>query len=336
MGQTRRRHMTGGALLGEGAQGITYDLGCDTEGLSMCTMLETNNVSEIRLELESGEFVLLNTKKDIDEFIQFLHSTTGKIAKMFKPAKIFTMKTLQSKLDEEIDFNKTVNKIYGRVTSRYLTSDPLKGFRKLSIVGAIVVVNGTPLLFVVFGTKCTNVYDIDMKMFVSDILLSLVKLESAGYSHNDIKLDNIVRCSQRYKLIDWGKLSNTDKEFGTTIFTNPIKWYTLGYSQIVSKNIYKLSKHKIIRDAPLFKQNNKRIVEEFADVVNNNTREQLKEIFKGKYDVFMVGNTILQAVILYKLDYEKYKPLIDSFTSLKTPLNASQALKVAKQFFKNE
>ena len=328
--------MTGGALLGEGAQGITYDLGCDTEGLSMCTMLETNNVSEIRLELESGDFVLLNTKSDIDDFIQFLHSTTGKIAKMFKPAKIFTMKTLQNKLDEEIDFNKTVNKIYGRVTSRYLTSDPLKGFRKLSIVGAIVVVNGTPLLFVIFGTKCTNVYDIDMKMFVSDILLSLVKLESAGYSHNDIKLDNIVRCSQRYKLIDWGKLSNTDKEFGTTIFTNTIKWYTLGYSQIVSKNIYKLSKHKNVRDAPLFKQNNKRIAEEFADVVSNNTREQLKEIFKGKYDVFMFGNTILQAVILYNLDYEKYKPLIDRFTSLKNPLNASQALKVAKQILKNE
>jgi len=335
MGQTRRA-VKGGALLGEGVQGVTYDLGCDSEGASMCTMMETNNVSEIRLELESGDVVVLKTKEDIDEFIQFLHSTTGKVAKMFKPAKIFSMKTLQSKLDEEIDFNKTVNKIYGRMSSRYLTSDPLKGFRKLSIVGAIVVVNGTPLLFVVFGTKCTNVYDIDMKSFVVDILSSLVKLETAGYSHNDIKLDNIVRCSQKYKLIDWGKLSNSDKEFGTTIFTSPIKWYTLGYSQIVSKNIYKLSKHKNVRDAPLFKQNNKRIVEEFADVVKNNTREELTEIFKGKYDVFMFGNTILQAVILYKLDYEKYKPLIDSFTSLKTPLNASQALKVAKQFLKNE
>lgn len=335
MGQTRRRRV-GGAFLGEGAQGKTYDLGCNSEGDSMCTMLEQNKVSEIRLELENGEFVILNTKDDIDEFITFLHSVTGKIAKMFKPAKLFTMKTLQSKLDEEIDFNKTVNKLYGRTASRYVTSDPIKGFRNLSIVGAIVTVNGTPLLFVVFGTKCTNVYDIDMKSFVIDILSSLVKLESSGYSHNDIKLDNIVRCSDRYKLIDWGKLSGSDTEHGTTIFTSPIKWYILGYSQMLSKNIYRLSQHKIVRDHPLFKANNKRIAAEFGKILEENTRDQIRQIFRNTYDTFMFGNTILQAVIVYKFDYEKYKPLIDALTSLKEPLTAADALKVSKKFLKNE
>jgi hypothetical protein len=334
MGQTRR-HRVGGAFLGEGLQGKTYDMGCDTEGESMCTMLEKNNVSEIRLELDNSEFVALKTKEDIEEFIQFLHTVTGKIAKMFKPAKLFSMKTLQSKLDEEVDFNKTINKIYGRTAKRYLTSDPVKGFRKLSIVGAVVTVNGTPLLFVVFGTKCTNVYDMDMTQFITDILSSLVKLQSVGYSHNDIKLDNIVRCTDRYKLIDWGKLSNTDKKFGTTIFTNPIKWYLLGYSKILSKNIYRLSKHKVVRDHPLFKANNKRIVEEFNEVVKTHTRDELTEIFKGTYDTFMFGNTILQAVIIYNLEYEKYRPLVESLTSLNNPLNAEQALKLVKKIKTN-
>ena len=333
MGQTRRR--SGGAFLGEGVQGKTYDMGCDTEGESMCTMLEKNNVSEIRLELDNGEFVSLKTKEDIDEFIQFLHTVTGKIAKMFKPAKLFSMKTLQSKVDEEVDFNKTINKLYGRTAKRYLTSDPVKGFRKLSIVGAVVTVNGTPLLFVVFGTKCTNVYDMDMSHFITDILLSLVKLQAVGYSHNDIKLDNIVRCSDRYKLIDWGKLSNTDKEFGTTIFTSPIKWYLLGYSKILSKNIYRLSKHKVVRDHPLFKANNKRIAEEFNEVVKTHTRDELKEKFKDTYDTFMFGNTILQAAIIYNLDYEKYRPLVESMTSLENPLNAEMALKLAKKLKTN-
>jgi len=335
MGQTRRRKV-GGAFLGEGAQGKTYDMGCSTEGESMCTMLEKNNVSKIRLELENGDFVMLDTKEDIDEFITFLHSVTGKIAKMFKPAKIFTIKTLQSKLDEEIDSNKTVNKLYGRTANRYVTSDAIKGFRKLSIVGAIVTVNGTPLLFVVFGTKCTNVYDMDIKEFVIDILSSLVKLESSGYSHNDIKLDNIVRCTDHYKLIDWGKLSGSDTEHGTTIFTSPIKWYVVGYSQILSKNIYRLSQHKVVRDDPLFKSNNKRIAAEFNEVLQENTRDQIRQKFRNTYDTFMFGNTILQAIIVHNLDYERYKPLIDAMTSLKEPLTAADALKLSKKFLKNE
>lgn len=334
MGQTRRRKI-GGALLGEGAQGKTYDMGCDTEGDSMCTMLETNNVSEIRLELEDGKFVILNTPEDINEFVDFLHTVTGKIAKVFKPVGLFSMKTLQNKLDEEIEFNKSVNKLYGRTAKRYVTSDPIKGFRKLSIVGAIVTVNGQRLLFVVFGTKCTNVYDIDLDKFIVDILSSLVKLENAGYLHNDIKLDNIVRCSERYKLIDWGKMG-TDKERGNSMFTSPVKWYINGYSQIVSRNAIRLSKRKDVINNPLFKQNNSRVVDEFNQVVHDHTRDEIRELFKNTHDVFMFGNTVLEAVMLHNFNYEKYKPIIDALTSLKEPLNATQALKLSKKFLKNE
>ena len=333
MGRTRRN--IGGALLGEGVQGKTYDLGCDTEGDSMCLMLENNNVSEIRLELEDGSFFLLKTKEDIDDFINFLHTVTGKIAKIFKPVGIFSAKTIQNKLDEELDFNKAVNKLYGRTARRYVTSDPLKGFRKLSIVGAIVTINGQRLFFVVFGTKCTNVYDIDLKQFVIDILLSLVKLEEAGYSHNDIKLDNIVRCSDRYKLIDWGKLGN-EKQIGTTMFTSPAKLYINGYSQIVSRNTFRLSRNKQIINNPLFRETNTRVVEEFNELVRDNTRDQIREMFKGTHDTFMFGNTILQAIILYNLDYAKYKPIVDSLTSLKEPLTPAQALRIARKLLKTD
>ena len=333
MGRTRRN--IGGALLGEGVQGKTYDLGCDTEGESMCLMLENNNVSEIRLELEDGSFFSLQTKEDIDDFINFLHTVTGKIAKIFKPVGFFSTKTLQNKLDEEIEFNKSVNKLYGRTARRYVTSDPLKGFRKLSIVGAIMTVKGQGLFFVVFGTKCTNVYDIDIKQFVIDILLSLVKLEESGYFHNDIKLDNIVRCSERYKLIDWGKLG-TEKQIGTTMFTSPAKLYINGYSQIVSRNTFRLSRNKQIINNPLFRETNKRVVEEFNELVRDNTRDQIREMFKRTHDTFMFGNTILQAIILYNLDYAKYKPIVDSLTSLKEPLTPTQALKVVRKLLKTD
>jgi hypothetical protein len=334
MGQTRRRKV-GGALLGEGVQGKTYDMGCNTEGDSMCTMLETNKVSEIRLELEDGSFTVLNSKEDIHEFVEFLHTVTGKIAKVFKPVGIFSMKTLQNKLDEEIEFNKSINKIYGRAAKRYVTSDPVKGFRKLSIVGAIVTVNGQRLLFVVFGTKCTNVYDIDLDKFIIDILSSLVKLENGGYLHNDIKLDNIVRCSERYKLIDWGKLGS-EKERGNSMFTSPAKWYINGYSQIVSRNAIRLSKNKEVINNPLFKENNKRVVAEFDQLVHDHTRSEISELLKNTHDVFMFGNTILQAVMLHNFNYEKYKPIIDALTSLKEPLTAIEALRLSKKILKNE
>jgi len=46
--------------------------------------------------------------------------------------------------------------------------------------------------------------------------------------------------------------------------------------------------------------------------------------------------TILYAVIHFKLDYQKYKPLIEALTSLKDPLNAKEGLAFAKKFFKKQ
>ena len=61
----------------------------------------------------------------------------------------------------------------------------------------------------------------------------------------------------------------------------------------------------------------------------------MTEIFKGRYDTFMFGNTILQAVIIYNLEYEKYRPLVEALTSLNNPLNAEQALKLVKKIKTN-
>ena len=49
-------------------------------------------------------------------------------------------------------------------------------------------------------------------------------------------------------------------------------------------------------------------------------------------DVFMLGMTLLHAVHSYNLDYKKYKPIIDKFTSLiDPPKSAEDALEFLKR-----
>ena len=66
--------------------------------------------------------------------------------------------------------------------------------------------------------------------------------------HNDIKLDNIVYCDGKYKLIDWGASNELSvHKRGSLLGTNPIRLYILDYCKIcnIKDIIYIRSLQKI-------------------------------------------------------------------------------------------
>ena len=112
-----------------------------------------------------------------------------------------------------------------------------------------------------------------------------------------------------------------------------MRWYTFGYNQFISTSIVGTKTYygkSTVYKSPIFKANVARINTEFYEVMKTTTdRETLFRRYKDSYDVFMLGMTALHAVILYNLDYEPYKTTIERMTSLQTPLNANEAIRIA-------
>lgn len=70
---------------------------------------------------------------------------------------------------------------------------------------------------------------------VNDIKNTLTKLHSNKYIHGDIKQENVVRCLNRFKLIDFDRLfqfgEKLKKQYGTERYTHPIILMTQDFSQ---------------------------------------------------------------------------------------------------------
>jgi serine/threonine protein kinase len=327
MGKTRKYR--GGEFLGEGAHGKAYTISCSTPGDSLCSFLSKSRIHDIIVYTTDAEIHV--KPADIPTFLTFLDSQTDSIAKIFKPSGSDIV--LRQKLKDEIDMNRQICKLYGSDDELFTTIAPLKGFTIPNIYGACITRKENPTIFVSFGSKCTNRFRLDMKRFLIDILSSLIILHRNGYTHNDIKLDNIVLCTRMYKLIDWGAATPMTFDalnHGTLLGTSPIRWYLLGYNPFISTRIIgskTLYQKRRVYYSPYFQETNKRITREFNTIVKNKpTKESLFEIYKYNFDVFMLGMTVLHAVIEENLPWDTYKPIVEQFTSLQRPINASDAL----------
>jgi len=300
-------------------------------------MVHSNNNLKIQLFLSNGKIKYLTDMIDINNFIESLREHTNFIAKIIKPASFFSFKSTKDKFLIELKDNQKVIDAYpSKDAEKYLTLTGLK-FEDDSITGAIFA--GDSAIYAIFNIRCNPEYVFDIKKFTIDILQSL---DSFTGTHNDIKLDNIVLCSDRYKLIDWGKYSSKDKlRFGSTTTANPIKYYI--YSGVASIGRHYFVKTKRAKSwysfeeivkSPEFKNEYFRVLKEYDQEVASTPRRKMFEKYKDTYDVFALGMSILYGVIHFKLDYEKYRPLIETLASIKNPLNAGEALVYAKKFFR--
>lgn len=330
----RTRKQRAGKILGEGAHGKTYDASCRVHGESFCKTLESFKADIQKVTLYTNDKKLVITAAaEIDFFTEYARTLVGNIAKIFKHK---TKAALQKALDEEIASNKAITELYGTHAEANTTISPVSGYihrdTKYDIYGAVVDIKGQPSIYVVFGSKCNNKFPFHPSM-IENLLESLIILNRKDYLHNDVKLDNIVLCDERYKLIDWGASTPMDfsnKTHGSLLTTSPLRWYCYGYSALVSRNVLSTKTYFYkpeIYKSELFKEQMERINAEFnSRLIFESDRKRLFEAYKNTFDVFMLGMTILHVVIERKLSFDMYRPIIAAFTSLMEPLTARRAL----------
>lgn len=329
-------------ILGEGFHGKAYRLNTHLKGETFLSLLDNKEIKKIKVYTSDYlEDVYLSEHEDITEFLNFIRSRRGLIAKVFKSVFLLTGVTKQQDLEDEVDINRRIINYYGNKASKFLTVAPIKGFRNYKVLGCYLEFLKGDIIYVALGSACDNKYAMNIHSLAIDILESLVVLQEAGYQHNDIKLDNIVRCNGQYKLIDWGQASSIEEfKFGDMICTSPLKWYIKGFPSYVSKYLmdYRTSMvNSSYEKSDIFQQKNKQIITEFNEIIKSNPDiHMLHKKYKRNLDVFMLGMTLLQAVFKSDLNYEKYRDLIDRLTSLEHPWSsAKEALHYTKQYLEN-
>lgn len=330
------RKTRGGKLLGKGAHGIAYNVGSDTEEPTFYSLLKSKPIQSFIIYSSDGFFKAYVKPQHIMLFQDYISEITGKIAKVLKPTK--NAKNTEESFEEELAQNRRVVNTYGELAEKYLTVAPMKPFLGKDVIGCIVNLYTDEKIYASFSNKCDNKFTMDLDKFIIDILESIIILQTLSYRHNDIKLDNIVRCEERYKLIDWdqfAKITELDK-LGTLISTSPVRWYIKGYNPIISKTI--MSVKTTMRNygfsaSKIYKQVTTNINKEFDEIIGTNPdKDNLSSTYAYSFDIFMLGMTILHSVYKYKLDFDKYSSIIFKFTSLKEPVkNAIEALQFVKE-----
>jgi len=325
----------GGKKLGEGSHGSVYDVACDDSNETLCYFINNKKVKQIFIH-EKGIDNLYKIE-NTDEFILMLKETKNKIAKIFASKQDFL---------NELNENFKIKDIYSREgSSSYITIEPVFNFKGKDIYSSEIQYYNKEIQYVLYSTKCKgNIKEtkIDLSKLIIDILESIVILQESNYMHNDIKLDNIVLCATKYKLIDWGASNNYSvTKRGSLLGTNPIRLYIMDWTtpkSIISLRSFQKIGWNYVND-PLFIKINKIINDEYDMVLSrNNDKEYLKEKYKKSFDIFMLGMTILHVLFLMKdtIKIENYLSLVIKFVSLTDPVtDAKTALDITNRHFEN-
>jgi len=336
---TQKKRALNKGIIGEGFHGKTVQIAYNPYGTGLSNLLEDEQISKITLyTVDPDAPVVLTEDKDIKNFLKFIHDLHGKIAKLFKDRYFLTGSTIKQDLEEEVQANRDVISYYGRTAEKFLTIAPIHKFQNTEFLATIVEIVNKPTLYITYATMCDNKYPMRFGRFAAEILESIVILQKANYQHNDIKLDNVVLCDDRYKLIDWGQAGSIDEiKIGDMISTSPIKWYVKGAPGYFAQKIMNVRTRMVdynYEQSAVFQDTYSRIRSEFYKVISETPNpHELFEKYKTSFDIFMVGMTLLHAVHRFSLNHDKYKPLIDALTSIENPITDPKvALKLAKKY----
>jgi serine/threonine protein kinase len=328
MGKTRKKRITG--LLGKGAAGNVYNARSET----LYDTIGKDSISVIEFyTIEQSKSFTLNNKADIDEFFAFLKTRPDIIVKIFKNSK---MSSLKENFNDELQQNREVIKKYGSHVNKYLTIAPITGFRSHKLLGAQLIRQNGTVIYIIFGHRCDNNFVVNIDKILRDVLESLTQIQKTHYLHNDIKLNNMVLCGSRYKIIDWGKGCKFGQIRGGNFRgTSPIKWYLLGIPPNVAIYLMKINTrlhYPIFYYLPLFINVYNSIKTEFEMIISKPfSYEKLLKTYEPCFDVFMVGMMLLLAIHTHSLDETRYLPIVLALVSLTRPLTATKALELVKR-----
>jgi len=341
MRKTIKRMKRGGKSLGKGAHGEAFNVGETYEGTTFFSLISKKPIKEIVIySPESDGIQTHSSESDLLQFTDYIRIIENRIAKVFLPAKNIAKDFL-----DEININRKIVNIFGSDASNFLTIRPMPPVFKNTMLGCIITFEDNEKIYAVFNDKCDNKYVIDdLTKFTNDILDCLIVLQTQSYEHNDIKLDNIVKCEETYKLIDWGQATtvlNPENKVGSLLSTSPIRWYILGYSHLNAK--YRMQFRTTLRNSrfsvsKIFRETFFRIITEYNKVTEATPdRDTLEKKYRYTFDIFMLGMTMLHAVYKYRLSEQTYLPIINKFTSLADPVkNALEAKELFRTYLEEK
>lgn len=330
-------------LLGSGKHAKVYSL-------KDFMLLKKININSINLySFNPEQDITIYDHNEINSFINLLNKKKY-IVKMF----INNNKELLIKdFNDELENTRKVINIYEESTSKYLTIGPVINFKDIEIIGCIVNINDNinDSIYLLFGKKCKNNFKINnLRKYIIDILKSMKKLQKKNYQHNDIKIGNTVfsESDKKYKLIDWGRLrkvDNIDSSILSGLQHNPLLLYIYKkdfpkkFSNLIDlyTKKFRFSRsiwiNELIKNSDIFRKKIQNVQKELQMIINKNPdRQQLLNKYKYSSNIYQLGMVMIYAIHKYKLDYNKYKNIINKFTSLTHPVkNAKDALDFVKK-----
>lgn len=267
--------------------------------------------------------LFISTQATVDEkdlFIRWINDTGNKVVKKFKK---------KDKFEDELKEVINVKQIYRQNPDMIIIHTPTINGK---IIYGVEITNNSKTYYILFGNKCdTNLQLNDSLIisFIEQILESIKIINTQDYYHNDIKLSNIIKCHDRYNLIDWGAskiVKNIDdcRKRGDPILSSPMKLYIVYSSNILlrSQNIPSMTlfKFHISKEEWKFIKENTNIKEEikslfakqhikFTNKIKTlNKRDILQYIYTQyhkSFDIYMFGITLFHAIYKYDLFKDK-------------------------------
>jgi serine/threonine protein kinase len=213
--------MKGGKVYGVGAKGIVFDYGATTfddkndqsfENIQEEFARNKQTVTRIDLHLLTQsnhvvdqQFTNEQTAQDTLNAITKLDTKKEYVVKEFKVPKVYGA-TNETNMKGEIEGFKKIATI---VRNHGIIGIPYEA--NTLLIAVQIFLGKTSRCFVV-NKKCqktmkeqivNNFTEKEFEKFVFDILSTLVELQGIEIAHGDIKLDNIMKCDDKYQLIDW-------------------------------------------------------------------------------------------------------------------------------------
>ena len=228
-------NFNGGRKISEGFIGNIIDVYSTDENdeITLYNMIKKSNKNRILLY---GLNKIIKVYNKTDEILKLLENKTDTVAKLFKRGNIIIGNSKYA-FKNNMTSIRNLTQIFGKNIPKYTTIIPIFNYEGTDIYGMSYRFN-----YFIFQEKCIETVDninftqIEFNKFIKEIYESLLILKKNNFIHNDIKGDNIIKCNNKYKLIDWdlaSYINNPNMSFasgsgGNFLFNHPIKFYYYG------------------------------------------------------------------------------------------------------------
>jgi serine/threonine protein kinase len=304
----------GGKKYGEGSFGVTYDACEEYDSETFCKLPALQAVKHITL------YGIRNQKTitSVENFRKHINGLQGYVVKVFKNS--LTRNTEKSFLEEIVGL---------RPIYKVLSSSQLDKYTALPHT-SILRYEGTPYLaistdngiYATFARSCTTdlnhteFTDDTLKKLITHIVPALTVLRKHGFSHSDIKPENIMYSARekRFKLIDWGLsryLTTPANLYTPNEFGCPLGHYISGQHSLIALGRFyqtNLFAYTAWSQSAIFIDLLQHIAKQVLSITDSNqTVDDLFHKYAGCFDTFSFGLVIAYIVWKNGLDWSQHR-----------------------------